>query len=46
LDETLAIAGKRDVELVALDDALVGISVSTVKRDWIMARTWIFRGLA
>ena len=76
LDEALAIPGKRDVELVALDDALVslakidpqqsrivelrffgglsiketaevvGISISTVKRDWIMAKTWIFRALA
>jgi len=76
LDEALAIPGKRDVELMALDDALVslsqvdpqqarivelrffgglsieesaeviGISASTVKRDWIMAKTWMFRALA
>jgi RNA polymerase sigma factor (TIGR02999 family) len=76
LDEAFATPGKRDVELVALDDALVslakidpqqsrivelrffgglsieetaavvGISPSTVKRDWIMAKTWIFRELS
>jgi RNA polymerase sigma factor (TIGR02999 family) len=76
LDEAIALPGKRDVGLVALDDALVslsqidpqqarivelrffgglsieesaeviGISRSTVKRDWIMAKTWIFRALA
>jgi len=76
LDEAIAIPGKRDIELVALDDALVslaqidaqqarivelrffgglsieesaeviGISTSTVKRDWIMAKTWIFRALS
>lgn len=76
LDEAIAIPGKRDIELVALDDALVslsqidaqqarivelrffgglsieesaeviGVSASTVKRDWVMAKTWIFRALS
>ncbi|HTS28040.1 MAG TPA: sigma-70 family RNA polymerase sigma factor [Bryobacteraceae bacterium] len=76
LDEALAIPAKRDVELVALDDALtslsrldpqqgkivelrffgglsieetaevLGISASTVKRDWLLAKTWIFRAIA
>lgn len=75
LDEAIAIPAKRDIELVALDDALVslaqldpqqarivelrffgglsieetaevlGISASTVKRDWLLAKTWIFRAL-
>jgi RNA polymerase sigma factor (TIGR02999 family) len=76
LDEAVAAPAKRDVELVALDDALaslsrldpqqgrivelrffgglsieetaevLGISASTVKRDWLLAKTWIFRALA
>ena len=71
LDEALAIPAKRNIELVALDDAMVslsrldpqqghivelrffgglsieetaevlGISASTVKRDWLLAKTWI-----
>ena len=76
LDEALVVAGRRDIELVALDDALVslakidpqqarivelrffgglsieetaevaGISPATVKRDWVMAKAWIFRALS
>ncbi len=76
LDENLAVPKPRDLDLVALDDALLdlsrldpqqcrivelrffaglsieetaealGISASTVKRDWILARTWIFRALS
>jgi RNA polymerase sigma factor (TIGR02999 family) len=76
LDEALAVPAKREIELVALDDALVslsrldpqqgrivelrffgglsieetaevlGISASTVKRDWLLAKTWIFRALS
>jgi RNA polymerase sigma factor (TIGR02999 family) len=76
LDEAVAIPQKRDVELIAIDDALLTlsqldpqqsrivelrffggltieetaevlhISASTVKRDWILAKTWIFRALS
>lgn len=76
LDEALVAPKQRDIELVALDDALtslakldpqqarivelrffaglsieetaevLGISASTVKRDWILAKTWIFRALS
>ena len=73
LDETLVPAPERDLDLVAVDDALIslakldgqqakvvemrffagltieetaeamGISDSTVKRDWIVAKTWLFK---
>jgi len=76
LDEAIAIPLDRDLELIAVDDALMdlsrfdpqqsrivelrffagltidetaevlGISESTVKRDWIMAKTWIVRALS
>ncbi len=76
LDEALAVQEKRDIELIAVDDALLSlsrfdpqqskivelrffggltieetaevlrISASTVKRDWILAKTWIFRALS
>jgi RNA polymerase sigma factor (TIGR02999 family) len=76
LDEALAVPNKRDLDLVALDDALTSlsrldpqqgrivelrffgglsieetadvleISPSTVKRDWILAKAWIFRAIA
>lgn len=76
LDETLDAPKPRDLDLVALDDALLdlsrldpqqsrivelrffaglsieetaealGISASTVKRDWILAKTWIFLALS
>ena len=75
LDEALAFPERRDLEVIAVDDALLslsrldprqgrmvelrffaglsidetadvlGISASTVKRDWILAKTWIFREL-
>ena len=73
LDEAMAVAQDRDVDLVALDDALNGlaeideqqarivelrffgglsieetaevlkISPATVKRDWVMAKSWLYR---
>lgn len=76
LDEALAIAGMKDLDLVALDEALsrlaeidprqsrvvemrffvgldqdeiaevLGISVTTVKREWKTARLWLFRELS
>lgn len=76
LDEAVAIPQNRDVELIAVDDALLNlsrfdpqqsrivelrffaglsieetaevlrISASTVKRDWILAKTWIFQTLS
>ena len=76
LDEALDSPHSRDVELIAVDDALLslsrfdpqqarivelrffaglsieetaevlGISASTVKRDWILAKTWIFHTLS
>jgi RNA polymerase sigma factor (TIGR02999 family) len=76
LDEAVALPRKRDLELIAVDDALLslssfdpqqsrivelrffggltieetsevlGISESTVKRDWILAKTWIVRTLS
>ena len=76
LDEGIAVAEGRDLDLVALDDALtrlagmdpqqsriielrffaglsieetaevLGISPATVKRDWAMARAWLFRELS
>lgn len=76
LDEALAVPNDTALDLVALDDALAGlsrldpqqgkivelrffgglsieetatvlnISPSTVKRDWILAKTWIFRAMA
>ncbi len=76
LDENLDAPKPRDLDLVALDDALLdlsrldpqqsrivelrffaglsieetaealGISASTVKRDWMLAKTWIFRTLS
>jgi RNA polymerase sigma-70 factor, ECF subfamily len=75
LDEAVAFSDARDIDLLALEEALVklaeldaqhgrivelrffgglsieeissvlGISVSTVKRDWVMAKTWIRREL-
>lgn len=76
LDEAVALPQKRDLEVIAVDDALLnlsrfdpqqsrivelrffggltieetaevlGISESTVKRDWILAKTWIGRTLS
>jgi len=76
LDEAVALPEKRDVEVIAVDDALLslsrfdpqqsrivelrffgglsieetaevlGISSSTVKREWILAKTWIFHTLS
>ncbi len=76
LDESIAVAGPRDVDLVSLDDALeelarfdpqqarivelryftglsieetaevIGISPATVKREWTVARAWLFRELS
>jgi RNA polymerase sigma factor (TIGR02999 family) len=75
LDESVAVPNKREVDLVALDDALgmlanldpqqcrivelrffaglsveetaevVGISTATVKRDWAMAKAWLYQQL-
>jgi len=75
LDDVPELAQSRDLDIVALDDALkllanmdaqqsrvvelkffgglslediaevLGISVSTVKRDWTTARAWLFREL-
>jgi len=75
LDEGFDLPKSRDLDVIALDDALqllasmdaqqsrvvelkffgglslediaevLGISVSTVKRDWAMARAWLFREL-
>jgi RNA polymerase sigma-70 factor, ECF subfamily len=75
LDETIAVPELRDVDVVALDEALsrlaefdarqgrivelrffmglsneeiaeiLGISVTTVKREWRMARLWLYREL-
>jgi RNA polymerase sigma factor (TIGR02999 family) len=75
-DESVALPDRKDVDLVALDDALeslsrldaqqgriielrffgglsidgtarvMGISTSTVTRDWNVARAWLFRELA
>jgi RNA polymerase sigma factor (TIGR02999 family) len=76
LDEGLAVAGGKGLDLVALDDALaalgvidpqqcrivelrffgglsieetaevIGVSTATVKRDWSVARAWLFRELS
>lgn len=76
LDEHLQIPNPRELDLLALDDALLdlarldpqqsrivelrffaglsieetaealGISPSTVKRDWILAKTWLFRAIS
>jgi RNA polymerase sigma factor (TIGR02999 family) len=76
LDEALAVPQQRDLELIAVDDALLslsrfdpqqgrivelrffaglsieetaevlGISESTVKRDWALAKAWIFHTLS
>jgi RNA polymerase sigma factor (TIGR02999 family) len=76
LDEALAFSKDRDVELIAVDDALLSlsrfdpqqsrivelrffagltieetaevlaISASTVKRDWILAKAWIYHTLS
>jgi RNA polymerase sigma factor (TIGR02999 family) len=76
LDEALATPEQRDMDLVALDDALnglakidpqqsrivelrffgglsieetaevLGISPATVKRDWVIAKSWLYRDLA
>jgi len=75
-DESIALPDRKDVDLVALDDALeslsrldaqqgriielrffgglsidgtarvMGISTSTVTRDWNVARAWLFRELS
>jgi RNA polymerase sigma factor (TIGR02999 family) len=75
-DESIALPDRKDVDLVALDDALeslsrldaqqgriielrffgglsidgtartMGISTSTVARDWNVARAWLFRELS
>ncbi|MGH9630291.1 MAG: sigma-70 family RNA polymerase sigma factor [Bryobacteraceae bacterium] len=75
LDEAVAVAEKRDLDLVALDDALnglaaidpqqsrivelrffaglsiedtaevLGISPATVKRDWTIAKAWLYRDM-
>ncbi len=75
LDEAVAVPGGKDLDLVALDDALksladvdeqqarivelrffgglsveetaevVGVSPATVKRDWAMAKAWLYREL-
>ncbi|HLK67500.1 MAG TPA: sigma-70 family RNA polymerase sigma factor [Bryobacteraceae bacterium] len=76
LDDALAFPQDRDLELIAVDDALfslsrfdpqqsrivelrffaglsieetaevLGISASTVKRDWILAKAWIYHTLS
>ncbi len=76
LDESIEVAGRRDVDLVSLDDALeelarfdprqarivelryftglsieetaevLGISPATVKREWAVARAWLYRELS
>jgi RNA polymerase sigma factor (TIGR02999 family) len=76
LDDAIAVAHQRDLDLIALDDALgrlamlderqsrivelrffaglsvedtaevMGISTSTVKREWASARAWLFREVA
>jgi RNA polymerase sigma factor (TIGR02999 family) len=76
LEETLVSAKQREVDILALDDALsrlaqmdaqqtrivemrffgglsidetaraLGISPATVKRDWAVARTWLYRELS
>lgn len=76
LDEALAFPGQPELNVIAVDDALLSlaridpqqsrivelrffagltidetaevlqISASTVKRDWILAKTWIFRELS
>ncbi len=75
LDENISFAGGREIDLVALDEALIelqsfepvqarivefrffagmsigetahvlGISPATVKREWTLARTWLYRRL-
>ncbi len=75
LDEAMAVPGGKDLDLVALDDALrslaemdeqqarivelrffgglsieetaevIGVSPATVKRDWAMAKAWLYREL-
>lgn len=76
LDEAIAAAESKDIDLLALDEALeklaaldpqqsrivelrffgglsieetaevLGISPATVKRDWMMARAWLYQNLA
>jgi RNA polymerase sigma factor (TIGR02999 family) len=76
LDEAIAVPAERELQLIAVDDALttlsrideqqsrivelrffggltieetsevLQISASTVKRDWLLAKTWIFRELS
>jgi RNA polymerase sigma factor (TIGR02999 family) len=76
LDDAVAITEARDIDLIALDDALNGLSAvdpqqgrivelrffgglsieetadvlkispATVKRDWVMAKAWLFRNLS
>jgi len=76
LDESVEVPGKRDVDLVSLEDSLqdlgridpqqarivelryftglsieetaevLGTSPATVKRDWTVARAWLFRELS
>jgi RNA polymerase sigma-70 factor, ECF subfamily len=44
LDEAMIVGRSKDVNLVALDEAL-SISPATVKRDWAMAKSWRHREL-
>jgi RNA polymerase sigma factor (TIGR02999 family) len=76
LDEAVAVTEARDIDLIALDDALTGldavdsqqgrivelrffgglsieetaevlkISPATVKRDWVMAKAWLYQTLS
>ena len=76
LDEAIAVTEARDIDLIALDDALNGLSAvdpqqgrivelrffgglsieetadvlkispATVKRDWVMAKAWLYRNLS
>ena len=76
LDEAIALTEARDIDLIALDDALNGLSAvdpqqgrivelrffgglsieetadvlkispATVKRDWVMAKAWLYRNLS
>ncbi len=73
LDESVAVAERRDVDVIALDDALtglarldaqqgklvelryfaglgieetaeaLGVSPATVKREWVVAKAWLYR---
>jgi len=76
LDEAIALTEARDIDLIALDDALNGLSAvdpqqgrivelrffgglsieetadvlkispATVKRDWVMAKAWLYQNLS